>query len=89
MAFVKPFCYKVRLTETDQMADEVRKDLVILARPWRAHSDKFRANVAETGGEIRTFDYGLLKSVDGRWEVLASGDLNEADIVLNALRAPN
>ena len=66
-----------------------RRDLVFLAAPWARHSEWFKTNVVEKAGEIRTHDNGLLKLIDGQWEVLASGDLNEADVVRNALRRPN
>ncbi|TIR32254.1 MAG: hypothetical protein E5X35_15130 [Mesorhizobium sp.] len=71
------------------MADERRKDLIILGGPWACHSATFRANAAQTAGEIHTTDRGLLRLIDGRWEVLRSGDLNEADVVRNALRLPS
>ncbi len=70
------------------MSDEPRKDLVILAAPWARVSARFRENAAKAG-EIRTVDNGALKLIDGLWEVMESGDLNEADIILNALRPPN
>lgn len=66
-----------------------RRDLVILAAPWAKHSDAFRADVISRAGEIRTADGGLLKLEGGQWEVVASGDGHEADLVLNALRKPN
>ncbi|MER8827244.1 hypothetical protein NKH73_14240 [Mesorhizobium sp. M0938] len=66
-----------------------RKDLIILGGQWASHSAKFRTNAAQTAGEIHTKDNGLVMLIDGRWEVLKSGDLNEADVVLNALRPPN
>lgn len=71
------------------MDDEPRRDLVILAAPWASHSAEFRANAARKAGEIRTADNGLLKLMDGRWEVLAGGDNHDADLVMNALRTPN
>lgn len=71
------------------MADDHRRDLIILAGPWTSHSADFRANVAQRGGEIRTADNGLLRLIDGLWEVLTSGALNEADVIRNALRLPN
>ncbi|TIS37489.1 hypothetical protein [Mesorhizobium sp.] len=71
------------------MAKERRKDLIILGGPWASHSATFRANAAQKAGEIHTTDQGLLKLIDGQWEVLKSGDLNEADVVRNALRPPN
>jgi hypothetical protein len=72
------------------MSDEKpRKDLVVLAGPWAKHSARFRAQIAATGGEIRTFDDGALKLINGQWEVVRSGDHNEADVVRNALRRPS
>ncbi len=71
------------------MSDEARKDLVILATPWARVSARFRANVARTSGEIRTVDNGALRLIDGLWEVIESGDLNEADVIRNALRMPS
>lgn len=71
------------------MADERRRDLIILSGPWASHSAGFRANAAQRGGEIRTADNGLLRLIDGRWEVLKSGELNDADVIRNALRLPN
>jgi lysophospholipase L1-like esterase len=35
----------------------------------------------------KPYDNGVLKLVDGQWEVLESGDLNEADVIRNALAA--
>lgn len=69
--------------------EEKRRDLVLLSTTWARVSARFKANVAATGGEIRTVDGGTLKLVDGQWEVLESGDLNEADLVRNALRRPS
>ncbi|RWE96482.1 hypothetical protein [Mesorhizobium sp.] len=68
---------------------ERRRDLIILGGPWARHSAAFRANAARTAGEIHTTDHGLLMLIDGQWEVFRSGDLNEADVVRNALRLPN
>lgn len=43
---------------------------------------------AATAGETHTCDDGVLILVDGLWEVVKSGDLNEADAVWNVLRSP-
>jgi hypothetical protein len=72
------------------MSDEKpRKDLVVLNGPWAKHSARFKAQIAATGGEIRTYDEGILKLINGDWEVLVSGDLFEADVIRNALRRPS
>jgi hypothetical protein len=71
------------------MSEKPRRDLVVLAKPWAKHSASFKAQLAATGGEIRTYDEGILKLIDGQWEVLASGDLFEADVIRNALRQPS
>lgn len=62
-----------------------RRDLVILAAPWMRHSEGVRERVAENAGEIRTYDGGLLKRDNGRWVIVAVGDLNEAGVVLEEL----
>ncbi|WP_181166242.1 hypothetical protein [Mesorhizobium sp. B2-6-3] len=48
-----------------------------------------REEVAADAGEIHTYDGGRLIRIDGVWEVLKSGDHNDADVVLNVLRKPS
>ena len=48
-----------------------------------------RDHVAANAGEIHTCDGGYVRLVDGLWQVVFSGDANDADMVLNALRKPN
>jgi hypothetical protein len=69
--------------------EKSRRDLVVLSAPWVKHSARFKEQVAATGCEIRTYDDGVLKLIDGQWEVLASGDHLEADLVRNVLRPPS
>jgi len=68
------------------MQPSTRKDLVILAAPWRSHSEGFRAGVAEDAGEIRTYDGGLLMLEGGRWTIVRHGDMNDATMVLDDIR---
>ncbi|RWC91637.1 MAG: hypothetical protein EOS72_02990 [Mesorhizobium sp.] len=60
-----------------------------LPKPWSELPDQMRANAIETAGEILTYDKGLLIKIDGRWEIVRSGDHSDAEVVLNALRKPN
>jgi hypothetical protein len=69
--------------------DEPRGDWVKLPKPWIELRPGLREDVALKAGEVHTYDGGLLRRVDGTWEVLKSGDHNDAEIVLNALRKPN
>lgn len=71
------------------MDDKLRNDLVVLAAPWAQVSARFRAQIAATGGDIRTHDNGVLRLIDGQWEVLESGDLNKVNVIRNALRRPS
>ncbi len=63
-----------------------RRNWFSLPKPWLELPQELRARVIEEAGEIRTCDGGHLRLVDGQWEVIASGDRNDADVVLNALR---
>ncbi|TPN34811.1 hypothetical protein [Mesorhizobium sp. B1-1-6] len=69
--------------------DEPRGDWVSLPKPWLELRQVMREDVAASAGEIHTYDGGRLMLVDGLWEVLTSGDYNDAAVVLNALRRPN
>jgi hypothetical protein len=65
--------------------EKQRKDLVVLAASWAKHSAHFRAAVAAEGGLIKTVDNGVLQLVNGQWEVVESGEQNEAGIIRNDL----
>lgn len=69
--------------------DEPRRDWFSLPKPWLELRQDVRERVIEKAGEIHTYDGGCLLRVDGRWEVLESGDRDDAGVVLNALRKPN
>ncbi|TPN90111.1 hypothetical protein [Mesorhizobium sp. B1-1-5] len=69
--------------------DEPLGDWISLPKPWLELRQGMREEVAADAGEIHTYDGGRLIRIDGVWEVLKSGDHNDADVVLNALRKPN
>lgn len=69
--------------------DQPKGDWVKLPKRWSDLRPGLRANVAAKAGEIHTCDNGILMLVDGQWEVLKSGDLNEGDLIRNALRRPS
>lgn len=64
-------------------------DWFSLPKPWAEMTDQMRANVIAKAGEIHTFDGGHLLRLDGRWEVVVSGDRNDADLILNVLQKPS
>ncbi|TPN44472.1 hypothetical protein FJ981_28155 [Mesorhizobium sp. B1-1-4] len=69
--------------------DEPRGDWVSLPKPWLELRQVMREDVAASAGEIHTYDGGSLMRLDGVWQVLVSGDHNDADVVLNVLRKPS
>ncbi|TPM55360.1 hypothetical protein FJ959_18315 [Mesorhizobium sp. B2-2-4] len=69
--------------------DEPRGDWISLPKPWLELRQGMREDVAASAGEIHTYDGGHLLLVDGLWEVMVSGDHNDADVVLNVLRKAN
>jgi hypothetical protein len=71
------------------MRDESEGDWFSLPKPWAELPDHMRATVIASAGEILTYDKGQLRKTNGQWEVVRSGDHNDADVVLNALRKPN
>ncbi|WP_404927165.1 hypothetical protein [Mesorhizobium sp. ORM16] len=68
--------------------DEPRGDWVSLPKPWLELRQHLRDAVFDAG-EVHTYDGGHLLLVDGLWEVMVSGDHNDAGVVLNALRKPS
>ncbi|RWC47949.1 MAG: hypothetical protein EOS55_13870 [Mesorhizobium sp.] len=68
---------------------EPRRDWISLPKPWIELRQELRDRIIEEAGEIRTWDGGRLLRVDGRWEVLMSGDRYDADVIRNALRKAN
>ncbi|TPK59022.1 hypothetical protein [Mesorhizobium sp. B2-5-1] len=68
--------------------DEPRGDWVSLPKPWLELRQGMRDAVFNAG-EIHTYDGGRLMRLDGVWQVLVSGDHNDADVVLNVLRKPS
>jgi hypothetical protein len=68
---------------------EPRRDWFSLPKPWLELRKELRERVVREAGEIRTADGGRLMRIDGAWEVLVSGDLNDADVIRNALRKAN
>lgn len=67
----------------------MKRDWVKLPKPWGELRPGLRDEVAAKAGHIHTYDGGHVSLVDGLWQVLSSGDANDADMVLNALRKPN
>ncbi|TPN16258.1 hypothetical protein FJ973_06075 [Mesorhizobium sp. B2-1-3] len=68
--------------------DEPRGDWVSLPKPWLELRQGMRDAVLNAG-EIHTYDGGRLIRIDGVWEVLESGDHNDAVVILNVLRRPS
>lgn len=68
---------------------EPRRDWISLPKPWLELRQDLRDRIVSEGGDIHTYDGGRLLRVDGRWEVLESGNSDDACVVLNALRKPN
>lgn len=69
--------------------DEPKGDWVKLPKPWSELRPGLREEVAAKAVEIHTYDGGQLMRVDGQWEVMASGDRHDADLIVNILRKPN
>lgn len=69
--------------------DEPKGEWVSLPKPWLELRQELRNRVVEKAGEIHTYDGGRLMRINGVWEVLVSGDRNDADVVINALRKAN
>jgi len=67
----------------------MKRDWVKLPKSWAELRSSLRDQVAAKAGEIHTYDGGHVRLVDGLWQVVFSGDANDADMVLNALRKPN
>jgi hypothetical protein len=67
----------------------MKRDWVKLPKPWAELRPGLRDQVAAKAGDIHTYDGGHVSLVDGLWQVVFSGDANDADMVLNALRKPN
>ncbi|MBZ9919094.1 hypothetical protein LB517_10825 [Mesorhizobium sp. BR1-1-12] len=65
--------------------DEPRGDWVSLPKPWLELRQGMR-NAVLNASEIHTYDGGRLIRIDGVWEVLKSGDHNDADVIRNVLR---
>lgn len=69
--------------------DEPRGDWFLLPKPWLELRQDLRDRVVSEACDIRTFDGGRLLRVGGVWEVIESGDRNDADVIFNVLQKAN